>query len=801
MNAVAAWVRFDLRTRARSLAFLALLVAVTTATLITATAGARRGASTVDRLLARTLPATIAVLPNQADFDWDAVRAIPGVEALARFVVTGLEVEELSVPGVAELPFADPSVMDTVERPVVLEGRLADPGRADEAVVTARLEAARRIGVGDTVTFLLHDPAQIDGGYDSAAPPPPAGPRVEARVVGVVRSGWFSDTDGSPGQVIPSPGLFRAYEANLVGTGPTAHLNALVRLEGGGAAIPAFRERLATVTGRRDIEFFDLSEMAAHAADVARFEANSLLAFALAAGVAALFLVGQSVTRSSSAAAADLDLLRAFGMTPRQRRLGVTIGPSLAALLGALAGGGASYVLSGRFPIGTAGPLEPSPGRFADVPVLLAGVVGIPVLVGAGAWVVAWAAMRRTSAVREPRPSAVAALVGRWNLPVPLAVGTRFALERGRGRQAVPVRPALLGAMVGVLGVVAALTFADGVSDASSNPARFGQVSELQAYLGFNDGDFAPAEDVLGLAAADPDVTAVNDTRQAVGEVGGVDVPVFTLDPVAAPLPVVVTAGRLPARAGEITMAPATADAVGAAVGDTVRFVGTRATTSVTVTGLAFVPIGSHNDYDVGAWTSKETYDELFGGFKFHSGDVAVRAGADPQTVADRINASVAGALGLPPEERLIEVRPPPARLSELEQIRRIPLFLAAFLALLAVGAIGHVLATTVRRRRSDIAVLRALGVTRRQSWATVATQASVLAVFGLVSGVPLGVALGQTLWRSVADSTPVDYVSPAAVGVLILVVPATVMIVNVLAAWPSHRAASLRIGQVLRTE
>jgi ABC-type lipoprotein release transport system permease subunit len=82
-----------------------------------------------------------------------------------------------------------------------------------------------------------------------------------------------------------------------------------------------------------------------------------------------------------------------------------------------------------------------------------------------------------------------------------------------------------------------------------------------------------------------------------------------------------------------------------------------------------------------------------------------------------------------------------------------------------------------------------------------VATQASILALVGLVVGVPLGLALGQTLWRSVADSTPLDHVSPTAFWVLVLVVPATIVIVNLLAAWPSQRAASLRVGPVLRAE
>ena len=76
-------------------------------------------------------------------------------------------------------------------------------------------------------------------------------------------------------------------------------------------------------------------------------------------------------------------------------------------------------------------------------------------------------------------------------------VGARFALEPGRGRSTVPVRSALLGAVVGVLGVLAAFTFSAGVSDAASHPERFGQTWHLTTFLGYNGQDFGPAGRVL----------------------------------------------------------------------------------------------------------------------------------------------------------------------------------------------------------------------------------------------------------------------------------------------------------------
>jgi ABC-type antimicrobial peptide transport system permease subunit len=133
--------------------------------------------------------------------------------------------------------------------------------------------------------------------------------------------------------------------------------------------------------------------------------------------------------------------------------------------------------------------------------------------------------------------------------------------------------------------------------------------------------------------------------------------------------------------------------------------------------------------------------------------------------------------------------------------VAALPLALSAFLAVLAVGAVGHALSIAVRRRRHELAVLRALGLTRWQSRLVIGTQATLLALIGLAFGIPLGIALGRVLWHAAADITPLAYSPPWAALALLLIVPVALLAANLLAAWPARRAARLRTAHILRTE
>jgi hypothetical protein len=117
MTPIWMWFCSEWRNRWKALLGLMVLIAFATAGVSTAVAGARRGATTVDRLLADTLPATLAVLPNMGAFDWDVVRDMSDVEAVTAFVVSPFGVEGLGEEGsqVSGFPPVDDDVWQSAQ--------------------------------------------------------------------------------------------------------------------------------------------------------------------------------------------------------------------------------------------------------------------------------------------------------------------------------------------------------------------------------------------------------------------------------------------------------------------------------------------------------------------------------------------------------------------------------------------------------------------------------------------------------------------------------------------------------------
>ena len=142
-----------------------------------------------------------------------------------------------------------------------------------------------------------------------------------------------------------------------------------------------------------------------------------------------------------------------------------------------------------------------------------------------------------------------------------------------------------------------------------------------------------------------------------------------------------------------------------------------------------------------------------------------------------------------------------PLNVGDFGGVRNAPYLIAALFAATTAAALAHTLVTSTRRRRRELAILKTLGFTRRQILATVAWQATTIASIGLLIGIPLGVAVGRFAWNALAENLGIvpEVVTPF--SLILLTVPATLVLANLIAAIPGRIAAQTQPAVVLRAE
>ena len=124
-----------------------------------------------------------------------------------------------------------------------------------------------------------------------------------------------------------------------------------------------------------------------------------------------------------------------------------------------------------------------------------------------------------------------------------------------------------------------------------------------------------------------------------------------------------------------------------------------------------------------------------------------------------------------------------PRDLASFGRVDGLPIAVAAILGVMAGAVLVYTLLTAIRRRRRDLAVLKALGFLRRDVARTVTVQAMTLSALALVIGLPIGVLLGRFVWRRFVDwqgipSVPmVSLLALGLVGLAVLVVSALIAV------------------------
>jgi hypothetical protein len=304
----------------------------------------------------------------------------------------------------------------------------------------------------------------------------------------------------------------------------------------------------------------------------------------------------------------------------------------------------------------------------------------------------------------------------------------RFALLAPNS-VSTPVRPALAGACIGAVGVVAVAVIGSSLDRLVDTPARWGTTWDVAIDTAEVDRERVLDDRDIGAAAVgrfDEQVTI--DDREALA---------MTLDPVKGDLTPTVIEGREPRAADEVALGRDTLEELGLPVGSVVEIAGRSSTREqFRVVGVVLFPT-----IDFSFPLAAGAAFTLEGGDRLRLGDpsrddrgferllIRWAPGVDHEAAVRRLTD---GTATIDPPEA-------PAEVNGLRDVKQFPAMAAGGLAVLGAIATSHALAVTVRRRRVELGVLSALGFAPSQRRMAIAVQATTIAAVALLVGIPVG--------------------------------------------------------------
>jgi putative ABC transport system permease protein len=137
---------------------------------------------------------------------------------------------------------------------------------------------------------------------------------------------------------------------------------------------------------------------------------------------------------------------------------------------------------------------------------------------------------------------------------------------------------------------------------------------------------------------------------------------------------------------------------------------------------------------------------------------------------------------------------------SQVDTLLAIVYVFLALAILIAFMGIANTLSLSLRERTRELGLLRAVGLTRSQLRATVRWESVIIAGFGALGGIGMGVLVGWGLTRSFSGNLPLDVFSAPA-GRLLVIAAAGAVAGVLAAARPARRAAKMPVLSALAGE
>jgi ABC-type lipoprotein release transport system permease subunit len=785
----------------------ALAIGLAGAVVLTAAAGARRTATAFDRFVeqghAEDLYFSIG-RPTDPEMQRVAkeIEALPQVEAASS--VAAMTVYDRDLESPYHFAGIDERYGNAIDRPNVVEGRRPDPARVDELFVNRAFARQAHVGPGDTIDMYAFEPKEIE----VANPKASDATKVHMRIVGI---GVY------PNEVVPTaqydslafayftPAFLREHAPETQEYGFE-----VVRLRNGHADLAEFRKGLASIlrangADPNDMFFADRTEAYGQVRRAIQPQAVALAVFAALVAIAFLMIVVQVLARQVFLDARDYATLATLGMTRRERfatAMARVVAVSVAGAVIAVVG---AALASPLMPIGPARLAEPNRGISVNIAVLLAGLVLIPLLIGALVAVPAWrAASSGTTGARvRTRRRRGAGALAAGGAPPSVVIGVRNGMDSGAGRGRVPVRSAVIVSGLAIALVVGTVGFATNLDRLANTPRLYGWSWSFKAGNGFY--PVHPEQTLAGLRKV-RGVAAVGGAAYGSVEIAGRPVASVGIDGMRADVFPTLLEGRRPRGENEIVLGTRTLRRAGRKVGDHVQVTISGRERTLRIVGRAVFPnlgAGSFSLTNLGEGAAL-TVDGLgvdpTAGGRYSVLLIQMEPGRD-LAVAQRQLSQVLRPMefcGGDPD--CVQVASRPGDVSNYTRVRGTGVVLSAALAVIALGFLVHVLVSSVRRRRRDLALFKTLGFARRQVAATSVWQAATMAALALVIGIPIGLAVSTLVWRAFAEALGI---APEAVlpGVALFAIPVVLALAVVVAIIPALLAARTHPATVLRSE
>jgi putative ABC transport system permease protein len=809
-----AWYRFRCTWGERWAGYLALvlLLGLTGGLAMGSVAAARRTQAAFPAYLASTNPSDLTVLTGlygvAGSKGYDPaviakIAALPGVRDVTSYEglnvgVLGSGQNQQEDAGSQGLAGSLDGEYFSTDRVTVVQGRMADAGKTDEAVIDAK-GTTGPVHVGSIAPLGFFTNAQVTAPGFGTRPEKPH-LTIDMKVVGkVVYSSEETQDDADvqrDGGALFTPALTRLLAACCANFTETS-----MQLDPGTSVPTAEASIQQVLPNGFPIEFYVTSLTAAKAERAIEPTSIALAVFGGIAAVAALLIAGQVIGRQLRLGAGDLGTLRALGASPA-----VTTSDGLPGVLGAIAAGAllaaaVAIGLSPLAPLGSIREVYPYPGVAFDWTVLGAGFALFVGLLTAAAVVIAYRRAPHRALARGVPPRATGSAVVRaaWasGLPAPAAEGVRLALDPRAERGRAPVRSAILGTVLATVVLLATITFGASLTTLVSHPRLYGWNWTYALSSGVITVNHSQTTAVLD---HDPEVAAWTGVWFGTAQLDGVTVPVLGADtnaPVAPPL----LSGHGLQGQGQLVLGAMTLAQLHKRVGDVVtvsdggprpfqlRIVGTATLPSMGVAATL------HTEMGTGAVLP---YQDIPGtnGNQPNNILVTLRPGANltaQQKVLQAIVPANVGGVVLPVQR--------PAEIADYQSMGTAPVILAGALVVGALSSLLLTLMSSVRRRRRDLALLKTLGFTRRQLSATVAWQSTAAITAGALVGVPLGIALGRALWDLFAGQISVIPEPTVPALTVVLVVAGALVTANLVALLPGWVAGRTPAAALLRAE